>query len=304
MASSDTRRRVSFWLRAAVSLALIVVLAWRVRSEAGGVALESGPWLLVALALLPLAVGIRVASFMLLVNRDGRVVSFAQATYLTLVGAGAGLFLPGGAGDLFKAAHGARAYGSVERVVASSLVDKLTSLAAVAAMGVIGSLLAAEPGFAALSALVLAVAAVPLAAPEIVPWRLVVRVLGGRDASPGQLSAAVRTPYRVLAPVLAVSFVGWLATYTIVLACCRAAGTSVDAGYVYSMAPLITLTGLIPISLAGLGLSQVTMSWLLVSEGVPPSVAISAAFFQLVVNITPGIVGIALYTLSGGARRR
>lgn len=302
--ATDRRSRTRFFARAAVSAALLVLLVWRLRGETGSVSLESPSWLLLAAALVPAAVGLRVASFMLLVNREERVIGFGHAIFLTLVGAGAGLFLPGGAGDLFKAALGARTAGSPEKIVASSIVDKLTSLAAVAFMGVTGSLIAGEDAFALLAGVALGLSVAPLVVPGVVPWRLVVRALGGRNANPDSLQRAVRTPWPVLAPVLAVSFAGWLVTYTVVFSCCRAAGAQVSASYVYSMAPLITLTSLIPISLAGLGLSQVTMSWLLIRAGVPQPVAISAAFFQLAVNLAPGVVGIVLYAIRRDARQR
>lgn len=301
---TDRRSRTRFFARAAVSIALLTLLGWRLRGETSGVSLENPEWLLLAAALVPAAVGMRVASFMLLVNREQRVIGFGHAVFLTLVGAGAGLFLPGGAGDLFKAALGARTAKFPEKIVAASIVDKLTSLAAVASMGVVGSLITGETLFALLAAAVLGLSAAPLIVPVIVPWRLVVRVLGGRDVPSDSLQRAVRTPWPVLAPVLAVSFAGWLVTYTVVFSCCRAAGAQVGASYVYAMAPLITLTSLIPISLAGLGLSQVTMSWLLVRAGVPQPIAISAAFFQLAVNLAPGVVGIVLYAFRRDARQR
>lgn len=297
-----TARRVRFLLRAGVSFALVAFLGWRLAQQGTeGVALASPPWLAAAAALVWLAVTVRVVSFSLLVNRGRRVVTFRQAYYLTLVGAGAGLFLPGGAGDIAKAALGARAYGSPEQVVASSVIDKLTSLASVAALGVAGALVAEEPALAAASGLLLAAAMLPLLAPRIVPWAWVVRVVGG-GAEPEALVGAVRTPAPMLATVLAVSTAGWLTTFAVLVACSRAAGADVSAAYIYSVGPLIVVSSLVPISLAGLGLTQLTMAYALARAGVPQPVAISAAFFQLAVNLPPGVLGIALYGMSRHGR--
>lgn len=297
--------RLRFTLRAAVSITLVGALVWKLREQGGaGVTLASGWWLAAAALLVPLAVSLRVASFMALVNRDERMLTFGQALYLTLVGAGAGLFLPGGAGDLLKAALGARAYGSPERLVAATVVDKLTSLVALGALGVAGAAVSRTPSFGLLSGVALVVAAAPLAAPSVVPWRLAVRTLIGSEADPDALRLAVRTPASVLAPVLAISALGWAVTFTVILACCRAAGAPIAASDIYAMAPLVTLSSLVPVSLAGLGLTQVTMALLLAGAGASQAEAIGASFFQLAVNLTPGLTGIALYALNGDERRR
>jgi len=298
------RSRGRFALRAAVSATLILILVWKLREQGGaGITLVNGWWLVAAVCLVPVAVLMRAVSFHLLINRDGRVLAFGGTMRLTLIGAGAGLFLPGGTGDLLKAAHGARTYGSPERIVATTVVDKLTSLVTLGALGVIGAVIADETALGVLSAAALIAASAPLIAPSIVPWRLAMRVLAGPDTDPAVLRRAVRTPARTLVSVLAVSTVGWALTFSVILACCRAAGAPVATAEVYALAPLVSLSSLVPISLAGLGLTQVTMALLLSRTGATPSEAISASFFQLAVNLTPGLLGLALYAVSGRAAR-
>lgn len=297
--------RLRFALRAAVSLSLIGILAWKLREQGGaGITLESGLWLTAGACLVPLAVVLRVESFRMLINREERVLSFGQALHLTLMGSGAGLFLPGGMGDLLKAAIGARAHGSPEKFVAATVVDKLTSLATLGALGMLGAAVSGELTFGALALAALVVASTPLVAPSVVPWPLIVRTLAKSSADPETLRNEVRTPARTLVPVLAISSVGWVVTFTTILACCRAAGAPTGAIYIYAMAPLVSLSTLIPVSLAGLGLTQVTMALLLSRAGASTTEAISASFFLLLVGIAPGLVGIALYALRGGARQR
>jgi len=298
-------KRMRFTLRAAVSVVLIGALLWKLRQQGGaGVTLVSGWWLVAAACLIPIAVLLRVASFNLLINRDERLLTFGETLHLTLVGAGASMFLPGGGGDLLKASLGARTYGSPEQFVAATVVDKLTSLLALGALGLAGALLSGQPGFGLLSGAALLVACAPIVVPSVVPWKLVVRVLAGSDADPETLRRAVRTPVRILAPVLAISALGWAVTFTVILACCRAAGAQVDTPMIYAMSPLVSLSSLVPVSLAGLGLTQVTMTVLLTRAGATGAQAIGASFFQLLVNLGPGLLGIAVYALGGGARRR
>jgi uncharacterized membrane protein YbhN (UPF0104 family) len=298
-----TRDRILFALRLAVSaglVALLVVQLVRQGVDAWPPAIGSWDWIAIALALLPASILVRTVNFMILVNARGRVMHLGQATYLTLVGAATAIFLPAGAGDLVKAHIGYRAYGEAEKVVASSIIDKLTSLVTVAVLGVIGGIAAGEQTLAIVSAVIALISGVMIAFPVIIPYRLVMKITTpGVEVQREKLADATRPPALLLTQVLALSFAGWLFTFGVLYAVCMALSIDVSLGYVYSMAPFMTLTSLIPIALSGIGLVQVTLVYLLTRAGVPDALALQAAFIHLVIMMLPALVGALLFAIRG-----
>jgi uncharacterized membrane protein YbhN (UPF0104 family) len=182
-------------------------------------------------------------------------------------------------------------------MVVSTVADKLTSLTAVALMGVAAAA-AAGDGILASAALALAVASVlPFLVTWERPWRALVRLIAaGRDVDPARVARHARPPAPLLAKVYAVSLLGWLLTYSIVYATTRAVGAGVEVAAVFALAPLAAIARLVPVSAGGVGLGELTMVALLGRVGVPQAVAAQAALVQLVLTVlAPGAIGLALY---------
>ncbi len=285
----------------AVALMLTGLLAWR--AGIGDVAAVSGTlapaWLVIALLLTPPSLFIRAFNHSLLLNRDERVIGLADMSRLTLVGVGMSLFLPMGAADLAKAHYGCRIHGHPERMILSSILDKLTSLTALAVMGAIGAVVAGEPWMVAVAVAVAMGSIVPFVAPGLMPWRLLVRVLAPRaDIAEERLARAARVPIPLLSLVLTVSLLGWIFSYTITYLCCLAAGVDIGPAYVFALAPLATLAKLMPVSAGGIGLGEVTIAVLLSRTGVPHESAALAALLQMgMVTLLPGIAGLMLFAM-------
>lgn len=296
------RRVIGYLVRLALSAAVLAVLASRVEwaEAAEAVGAMDARWALLALGLLVLATLVRVWSFMLVTNHRGGLVGFRQAAYLTLVGSAAALVLPGGSGELFKAHVGGRSLDEPEHLTVASLLDKLTSLAAVAAMGVAGALAARMPWLALASGALCAAALLLVFVPRLVPWRLLTRITApGTDARAERIESAHRMPSGLLVGVLAVSLAGWAVSYLMIYAVARAFVVDVSVGYIFAIAPLVTISTLLPLSVAGVGISQLTLVALLTRSGIGAQAAAQVALGQLALSLLPPLAGLALYAVIG-----
>ena len=295
-------RVLGYLVRLALSAAVLAVLAGRVEwTEAiAAVGSMDARWALLALGLLVLATLVRVWSFMLVTNHRGGLVGFPQAAYLTLVGSAAALVLPGGSGELFKAHVGGRSLDEPEHLTVTSLVDKLTSLAAVAAMGVTGALVTRMPWLALGSGALCATALLLAFVPRLVPWRLLTRITSpGADARAERIESAHRMPSGLLVGVLAISLAGWGISYLMIYAVARAFAVDVSVGYIFAIAPLVTISTLLPLSVAGVGISQFTLVALLTRSGIDAQAAVQVALGQLSLSLLPPLAGLTLYAVIG-----
>jgi len=92
--------------------------------------------------------------------------------------------------------------------------------------------------------------------------------------------------------VYTVSAGAWVVTYAVMWLCCRAAGEVVTPAQVLAFAPLSSLARLIPVSVAGIGVGEVTMAALLGRVGVAQDVAaLSVLLSMSIMVIVPGAVG-------------
>lgn len=298
--SSGQTKTLRRLVRVGVSVLIVVALLTKANPAEFVRALADADigWLAIAVVLLPLATFVRVVSFMVLVNRQDRILTLRQAAYLTLIGAGVGLFLPVAVGDLVKARLASQAHGASEDMMTATILDKLTSLASVAAMGVVGAVMTRDLGLATVAVVIMVVSSLPFAFPRIVPWRLALRVVMPRqNIDEERLSAAIRTSAPLLTGVLAISTFGWTVSYVLIYALCRALHVHVSAEYVFATAPFMTLAGLLPISLGGIGVGQATLSALLARAGVPLGLAVRVSLLQLGLFILPPLAGLLLFAI-------
>lgn len=286
------------WIRTIVALALVGFLVSRAGlGDLASVRESIRPtYLLMAFALVPVSIAVRVYNHSLLLNRGERVISLGDMLRLTLVGVGINLFVPTGLADLAKAHYGYRVHGNPERMVISSVLDKVTSLTAVSLLGLAGSLIAGEPAMGLIAGVVFVGTLVPFLLPRLMPWRWVVRVLAPRaEIAEERLAAAATASWGLLIAVWAISLGAWMLTFTIVYLCCLGFGADVGPAYVFALAPLATLARLVPISAGGIGLGEVTLVALLVRAGVSQQVAAQAALAQMaLLLLIPGTVGLVL----------
>lgn len=304
---AEVGRRGARWTRVArVAVALLLVggLAWK--AGVGQLEAKDISWGYVAGALLvvPFSIFVRAYNHWLLLNRSTRILSLRQAVLLTLAGVGFNLFVPTGAADLIKAHWGWRMHGNAEAMVISSVLDKLTSLTALAAIGAIGSVVAGAPVLAWVALAVGLASVAPLVAPGIVPWRLVLRFLApGAAIEDAAVMASSRPPLALLLWVYAVSAGAWMLTYLAMWLSCLAVRAMVTPSQVLAFAPMSSLARLLPVSIGGLGVGEVTMAALLGRAGVPPEIAARAVLVSmLLLIVAPGAMGAIVVARGGRAR--
>lgn len=284
------------WIRTIVALALVGFLVSRAGlGDLASVRESIRPvYLLIALAIVPVSITVRAYNHSLLLNRGEQVISLQDMLQLTLVGVGINLFVPTGLADLAKAHYGYRVHGNPERMVISSVLDKVTSLTAVSLLGLVGSLIAGEPAMGLVSGAVFAGTLVPFLLPGLMPWRWVVRVLAPRaDIAEERLAASATASWGLLLVVWAISLGAWILTFTSVYLCCLGVGAEVEISYIFALMPLSTLARLVPIAAGGIGLGEVTLAALLIRGGVAQELASQAALAQmLLLVLAPGTVGL------------
>ncbi|MHB1342584.1 MAG: lysylphosphatidylglycerol synthase transmembrane domain-containing protein [Coriobacteriia bacterium] len=299
-------RVVARVLRIGIAIALVGLLVWRsglLETDARG--RVDAAWLLGGLALIPFALALRAFSLGLLLNRDSRVIGFADLMRLTLVGAGIGLIVPMGAADLLKARYGLVMHGSPEKMVVSTVVDKLTSLTAVAAMGIVAAAASGRWALTLVGVLLLSASLVPVLVPSRRVWSTLARLIsrGAHGIDESAVMSQARPDAGLLARVYAVSAAGWLVSYLAVYAACRAADAGVGIGTVLALAPVMTIARLVPVSIGGIGVGEATLAALLVSVGVPVATASLASLLQLILLVlAPGAAGLVVLAL-GRVRR-
>lgn len=300
MRRSPLLRRALRWGRLVVAVGLVAFLASRAGlGDLATVGALSWWWIALGAALTPASVAVRAFNHTLLLNRHAHVVGPWQAMRLALVGAGLGLFLPQGAADLAKAHYGWRTHGHAEDMIVSSMLDKLTSITAVAAMGVLGATLAQRWPYVWLAAALTLMTLVPIALPKAMPWRLLLRFLApGATVEDAVVVRSARPPLPLLAKVYATSIVGWLFTYAIIYCTVRAVGVSIGFGTVLMIAPVSSIARFVPISAGGIGLGEVTMAALLAGQGVAQDAAARSALLSMLLLVFgPGAAGLVLLGL-------
>ncbi len=303
--SGRSREALFYALRLAISAGLLAFIVTRIDWPLLSAAAAHLRWSDAALALVTvwIAVWFRALSFSLVVNRSGRLISLSAAMGLTLAGSAAALVLPGVAGELMKAGIGSRVHGSPERIVAGTVIDKLTSLVAVGAIAAVAASTAGYWALASIGAVIGAVAAVPLAAPRVVPWRWILRLTAPRSAVSADILATSITPDpKRYALVTAVSLAGWMLSFGSIALLCRAFGLAVPFRDVVIAGCSMTIASLVPLSLAGLGIAQVSLVGALAALGVRTDAAAQVALAQLAIVLTPAVSGAVL--LAVGLRRR
>lgn len=279
--------------RFAVAGVVVVVLVWRADLPGVLSALQGADWrwAIGAVALLPVAILTRCASLYVLARSTGAGMTAGDAVRLTLEGVALGLVLPVGAGDLAKAHVGYRRHGRATEMVSATLLDKVTSLVTVLAIGLIYAATTGHEASAIALAAALCAAITPLVAPGVVPWRLIARFIAP-GADPERIaSSRIRPGAGHTLTALGISTAGWAATFAMLTCVLRSLGAGTPWPYVCWAASLSTLAGLIPVSVAGFGPGQASLAALLAGGGADAAVASRAVLVMYALSSLPGLAG-------------
>ena len=298
------------WLNAArfvVSIAALALLLWSIGLSETVDVLRAADWrlLLLAFGLFLASLVIRAARWGVLLHALGVRVSFARLVHLYFVGAFFNSFLPSSFGGDVVRAFELTQDTPTSAAVGTVLVDRMTGLLVLMALG-LGALPFSLPYLAPwLVWLLLAVAGGGLVAGGLLlEGRLLRRLTAGL---PGWLSLAGSGPlgrvydavtgcgWRAVGQALAISLLFNLVNILINFLCGRAVGIPLDLGYFFVTAPLISITGLVPISVGGVGVRDWTVVTLFGPAGVDGNTAAAMSLSIYAVSAAAGLVGGALY---------
>ncbi|MCF7957430.1 MAG: flippase-like domain-containing protein [Phycisphaerae bacterium] len=227
-------------------------------------------------------------------------VSLWDSLWLLMVGLGLNLFLPASSGDIAKSFFAYKWSGVKERMLSTSLFDKIIALGSVAIIGVPAALYRGQFRYAGLSLVLMAVMIVMILTPL-----LAVKIPGVNKSlekmthmARGKLNfldviKALGVSPRVVLYAIALSVAGWLITYAQFYLAFKCVNAPVDVLYVFTVAPFITLARLFPFTLNGLGTDEMVICYFFKQAGLELETIIAAAImFRLVTILAPGFLGL------------
>lgn len=307
----ERRGRLPIWLRAAVSLLLVVALVLYVDlDQVGRILAASRPDVLAWLVALVMAMRILSAYRWYLLMRTGRPdIAFMSLVRISLISVFAGNFLPGGVGAEAVRIYGAaRASSDLALAFSSAVVERAFGLVILLAM-VAAGLSFGPPGLPEVLRTWSIVGLIGLA---IGAWLMMARRPRARVTawlSAWPVLAPVNDRLRKLYARFDLFAVGRVLPWTFVLsfllqlgrvmsAFLAARALHVDVGFLSLLVilPAAFLVSILPISIGGLGLREGTMVSLLGMMGVAPAAGFSLSVLLLATNFVttlPGAVFLA-----------
>lgn len=299
----------SFRFRIGLSLCALAVLLTSIDAGEAARAIASieGRCLLAAVAADIAARTLMILRWTVLLRASGQSVPGRSTARIFLVSSFVGAVLPAGGADV------ARAYGLSQSGVgggtatASVVIDRTLGVASLLTLGVV-SLALDMPGTGVplarpLAGLCLALAVVVLAG-ALQADRLAAMLLPRRwrQAATGRWLlqtageiADYRSRGRVLAGVFGLSVaVQWLRVTEVFL---LGAGIGIDVGFGYYLVfmPLGLILFMLPVSIAGLGLPQGAIIWLLRPAGVADPQSFALSTLVVVLGVAGALPGLWLY---------
>jgi uncharacterized membrane protein YbhN (UPF0104 family) len=284
---------VNRWVRYALTLGLLSLVALKVHVDRVGEAVGSArpAYLALALGLTVPFLYLKALRWHVMLRAGGVQASFGEASLSLIGGMGPALVTPARLGELFRGVFLRDA--QKWKIGGLVLVDKafdvlvLTGLSTAGAWILIGPWAGAFFLLATLVGLTVAFEPRPL---STVLHRLSAR-LPMRDklealwSSLGSLSPGATSTF--LALTLA-AFLVVLLQFGIVLLSWRTWSPDI----VFLTFPLVILTNVMPVTIGGLGIREGAAAWLLSRYGVPTAEAALAAFLMFSINTAlPGLIG-------------
>ena len=311
--SGDAAVLNAFWLRAALSAGVLVVLLARMdaREASRAVTFVDLRLWLAAIAVEAVGRAVMIARWTVLLRAAGSSVSVGAASRIFLVASFIGTALPAGGADVARAYGLSRELAQRDLAVASVVVDRVLGLAALLTLGAAGLALgiadAALPlarpmalGSLAAAVSILATFGADRLASWLLPSRLRQSAAGRRALRVADEMARYRTRYRTLVSVFALSLVvQWLRVVAVFL---LGAGLGLDVrfGYYLIFMPIALTVFMLPVSIAGLGLPQGVIVWLLQPIGVPDPQSFALSTLVVVLGLLGSLPGCYLYLRARG----
>jgi uncharacterized protein (TIRG00374 family) len=308
------------WLKPLVSLVLYAAIFYVTDVSAIGARLAAARVDLVAACVLLYAVGQVLSAWRwrLLLQPVGLEVPLRRMVGFYFIGMFFNLFLPTiVGGDVVKAVLLSRETRAPARATVSVFMERDVGLLALLAVASIAAWWAPDVAIGGLSlhALTLLLSAgfvavnLALFRPDVYALtdRLIARTalarMRGRAASLYESMTPYRTAYGVLAAALVLSLAFQAVVIAVVFFAARALSSEFPLSAVAVFVPLISLAGMIPVSLNGLGVREALYILLFGRIGVSSETAVSVALLYLAVTFLASLPGGVVYALYGPPAR-
>jgi glycosyltransferase 2 family protein len=255
--------------------------------------------IIVALAIIPFSILIRAWRWMIIINKDGRLVSLNDSYKLTLVGVALNIFLPASSGDIAKSYYGYKWHGIKEEMLSSSIADKLIALLAIFILGSMTSFWLKMFTLSIFSVLCALGLLFVVFYQKIVPWNLLNKILSfflKKNLNEEKLNSSFALPTKIKIFTLLISILAWIVSYIQFFIVCKSFGIEISFIYILAVASLINLAILFPLTLNGIGSEEAMMVFLFGLVNISPTLAIvvSLVYLQLLNTIIPGLAGVLL----------
>lgn len=297
--------------RALLTAIVLLYLLLTVDLVEAGRAIARLPLLSVLIVLVLLAADrvVTIWRWIVLVRATGQQVSIKSAAWIHMVSSFVGVATPGGIGG-----DAARAYTLTQRTaqgsdaVASIAMDRVLGLFSLVLVGLVGVLLwGRQTGTPAAGLALLAILGglgcvallwIDRFVGVLVPRRLRTTRLGTKVVRIADAISQYRGHQGVLAFVLALSIA--VQVLRILQAWVMGMGIGMSIGFTYYLVfmPLGLITMLLPISLGGFGLPQLSFVLLLEAQGVPRPDALALSTLIIVTGLVANLPGAVLYLRS------
>jgi len=265
--------------------------------------------LAVALGLFFLGLLIRPARWAALLRALGLRVPFGRLVHLYFVGAFFNSFLPSGfGGDVIRALELTQDTPT-PAAVGTVLVDRMTGLLVLLAMGLaavpftasylppwLGLLLVGVAGGGLIGGVLLLEGRILRRITQWLPPRL---SLVGSGALGRVYAAVTGCGWRAIGQALAISLVFNVVNVLTNYFCGRAVGIDLDLGYFLLTAPLLSIALLVPISVGGIGVRDWVTVALFDPVGIDANMAAAMSLSLYAVGAIAGLVGGLLYGIEG-----
>ncbi len=306
-----------------MTLALYALVFYKIDVRALGARLQTAHLGWVGLGVLVYAAGqwLSALKWQLMMRPVRLAVPYLRMVAFYFIGMFFNIFLPTiVGGDAVKAILLARETGAPARATMSVFMERNTGLLALLTIATIAAWFAPPVEVLGLSLFVLTLVlfggfiAANLVLADRRAYRLVDYVIGMTPLSRMRSRASslyeAIVPYRSDVPIVALgvalSFVFQVVVILVVFLNAKALDQSVPVAALAVFVPLISLAGMLPVSVNGLGIREALYLLLFGRIGVPPDVAVSMAVLYFAVTFVASLPGGIVYaTQKGpGVRRR
>ena len=296
----------SWWLRLAVTIAILLYLASRVDMRA---AADAGlrvnlAYLALVLTLVACDRAVMIFRWVLLLRASRVAISPAEAARIFLVSSFVGSFLPAGVGGDMARAYGLwRATSDTAEALASVAIDRVLGIVALVTMGAIGLAATANTlsdwRVAASITLLLTACFALLWADRLVhaflPRALEDHRIGRRLRGVGDALSRYRARPGTLAHVFAWSLVVQLLRIVQAYFLGVGLGLAVSLRYYLLFMPVALLMLLLPISVSGFGLPQAIIVWLTRPLGIPDELSFALSTLIVLTGLAGNLPGLLLW---------